>query len=98
MYSIKQTESFAKWLAKLHDARTKARITARLRMAGAGNLGDVKSVGDGVSEMRIDTGPGYRLYFTRRGELLIVLLVGGDKSTQKRDIQRAKAMAQEVRE
>lgn len=98
MYSIKQTESFAKWLAKLRDVRTKARITARLRIASEGNLGDVKSVGDGVSEMRIDTGPGYRLYFTWRGELLIVLLVGGDKSTQKRDIQRAKAMAQEVRE
>src|SRR5690606_41035779 len=98
MYLIRQSETFVRWLTKLHDARAKARIVARLRMAGAGHLGDVKSVGDGVSEMRIDTGPGYRLYFTRRGELMIVLLVGGDKSSQTRDIQRAKALAKEIEE
>lgn len=96
MYSIKQTEAFAGWLTKLRDVRAKARIVARLRMAGEGNLGDAKSVGDGVSEMRIDIGPGYRLYYTRRGELMIVLLLGGDKSSQARDIKRAKALAKEV--
>lgn len=98
MYLIKQTESFVRWLTRLRDMRAKARIVARLRMASAGHLGDVKSVGDGVSEMRIDTGPGYRLYFTRRGALMIVLLVGGDKSSQARDIQRAKALAKEIEE
>ncbi|NMG42410.1 type II toxin-antitoxin system RelE/ParE family toxin [Aromatoleum toluvorans] len=96
MYSIQQTDTFAKWLSGLRDARAKARIVARLRMAGNGNLGDVKSVGNGVSEMRIDVGPGYRVYYTRRGEIVIVLLVGGDKSSQARDIQRAQKLAQEV--
>lgn len=98
MYRIKQTETFVRWLTKLRDVRAKARVLARLRMASTGHLGDVKSVGDGVSEMRIDTGPGYRLYFTRRGECMIVLLVGGDKSSQVRDIERAKSLAQEIQE
>lgn len=96
MYSIKQTDTFVKWLSGLRDTRAKARIVARLRMAASGNLGDVKSVGNGVSEMRVDVGPGYRLYYTRRGEIVIVLLVGGDKSSQARDIQRAQNLAQEV--
>ena len=78
--------------------RAKAGVLARLRRAGTGHLGDVRSVGNGVSELRIDTGPGYRLYFTRRGELMIVLLAGGDKSTQARDIRRAKAMVKEIGE
>lgn len=96
MYSIKQTETFTIWLSELRDVRAKARIAARLRLAGEGHLGDVKSVGNGVSEMRVDVGPGYRLYYTRRGEVVIVLLVGGDKSSQARDIERAQRMAQEV--
>lgn len=95
MYTIQQTPVFVKWLSGLRDLRAKARILARLRQAGHGNLGDVKSVGAGVSEMRVDVGPGYRLYFTRRHEMLIVLLVGGDKATQQRDIQRAIEMAKD---
>lgn len=98
MYSIQQTETFAKWLSGLRDLRAKARIIARVRRAEHGNLGDTKSVGGGVSEMRIDVGPGYRLYYTRRGEILIILLVGGDKSTQDRDIKHAQAMLQELEE
>lgn len=98
MYSIQQTETFAKWLSGLRDLRARARIVARVRQAEHGNLGDTKSVGGGVSEMRIDVGPGYRLYYTRRGEILIVLLVGGDKSSQDRDIRRAQAILQELEE
>jgi putative addiction module killer protein len=74
----------------------RARITARLRRLSLGNPGDVKSVGGGVSEMRIDHGPGYRVYFVRRGDLIVVLLCGGDKRTQDRDIARAIRLAQEI--
>lgn len=73
----------------MSDRRAQIRIVARLRLAEAGNLGDWKSVGGDVFEMRVDVGPGYRLYFTRKGRLLVVMLAGGDKSTQKRDIKRA---------
>lgn len=97
MYSIQQTQTFAKWLADLRDMRAKARVIARVRQAEQGNLGDAKSVGGGVSEMRIDVGPGYRVYYTRRGEVLIILLVGGDKSTQDKDIKRAQAMVKELK-
>jgi putative addiction module killer protein len=96
MYTILQTESFAKWLAGMRDVRAKVRIVARLRQAEFGNLGDVKSLGSGISELRVDTGPGYRLYFTRRREVLIILLAGGDKSTQKTDIKRARKLAEEL--
>jgi putative addiction module killer protein len=96
MYTILQTESFAKWLAGMRDVRAKVRIVARLRQAEFGNLGDVKSLGSGISELRVDTGPGYRLYFTRRREVLIILLAGGDKSTQKTDIKRARKLAGEL--
>jgi len=96
MYTVLQTESFVKWLAGLRDMRAKVRIIARLRLAELGDLGDVKSLGSGISELRVDTGPGYRLYFTRRHEVLIVLLVGGDKATQKNDIKRARKMAEEL--
>jgi putative addiction module killer protein len=98
MYSVQQTQTFAKWLFGLRDMRARARIIARVVQAESGNLGDVKSVGGGVSEMRIDVGPGYRLYYCRRGEVLIILLVGGDKSTQAKDIKRAQAMLQELEE
>ena len=78
---------------KLKDVKGRARIVARLRSVELGNLGDVKSVGQGISEMRFHFGPGYRIYFTRRDDVVIFLLVGGDKSSQKRDIERAKAIA-----
>jgi putative addiction module killer protein len=98
MYTILRSDEFDKWLAQLKDAKGKARIVARIRSAELGNLGDVKPVGEGVSEMRIHFGPGYRLYFTQRGRLLILLLLGGDKSSQSRDIQKAKALARTVEE
>lgn len=89
MFVVRQTEEFLAWLDGLRDFRAQARIAARIRQAEAGNLGDWKPVEGGVSEMRIDYGPGYRLYFTRRGRVLVLLLIGGDKSSQKRDIRRA---------
>ena len=93
MFTVQQTDIFVKWLTNLRDLRARSRIVARIRRAGQGNLGDVKPVGGGVSEMRIDVGPGYRLYFIRRGELVIVLLCGGEKSSQRRDIDRAQKLA-----
>ncbi|MEQ1931616.1 MAG: type II toxin-antitoxin system RelE/ParE family toxin [Parvularculaceae bacterium] len=92
---VLQSEVFSLWLRGLRDTKARVRILARLRRMELGNPGDVKSVGDGVYEMRIDYGPGYRLYFVRRGRDLIVLLAGGDKSSQDRDIARAKALAEE---
>jgi putative addiction module killer protein len=93
---VRQTTRFATWLAGLRDDRARARILKRLDRAGQGNLGDVAPVGAGVSEMRIFYGPGYRVYFVQRGSELIVLLCGGDKSTQSTDIEEAKAMAEEL--
>jgi len=92
MFTVRLTQEFQDWLDALKDLRAQVRIVARLRMAEAGNLGDWKSVGGDVSEMRVDVGPGYRLYFTRRGSILIVMLAGGDKSSQARDIKRAQRM------
>lgn len=80
----------------MRDLRARIAIARRIDRAAAGNLGDVKPVGEGVSEMRVDVGPGYRLYFTRRGEMLILLLCGGDKSSQSRDIALAKRLAGEI--
>lgn len=96
MIEVRQTTRFATWLAGLRDERAKARILKRLDRAGQGNLGDVAPVGGGVSEMRIFYGPGYRVYFVQRGSQLIVLLCGGDKSTQDADIHEAKALAMEI--
>lgn len=96
MFTVLQTEVFKEWSAGLRDLKARARIDARIRRAELGNLGDVKSVGGGVGEMRIDHGPGYRLYFTRRGLELIVLLCGGDKGTQAADIKRAQKIAAEL--
>jgi putative addiction module killer protein len=96
MYTLRQTEEFQRWLDGLKDFRAQVRIAARLRLAEAGNLGDWKSIGDEVSEMRVDVGPGYRLYFTRRGNVLIIMLAGGDKSSQSRDIKRAKRILKEL--
>ena len=95
MFDLRQTEVFAAWIAGLRDRRAQHRITARLITMQNGSLGDVKPVGDGVSETRIHYGPGYRLYFVRRGAAVIVLLCGGDKSTQARDIARALNLVKE---
>jgi putative addiction module killer protein len=92
MLSVRLTQEFQDWLDGLRDQRAQVRIAARLRLAEAGHLGDWKSVGGEVSEMRVNVGPGYRLYFTRRGHVLIVMLAGGDKSSQGRDIKRAQRL------
>ena len=93
MIEVRQTDVFAKWFADLRDQRARARILVRIRRLSLGNPGDVKPVGEGVSELRIDHGPGYRVYFTARGERLVILLAGGDKRTQKRDIREALDLA-----
>jgi putative addiction module killer protein len=91
-----QTLSFSDWMNDLRDVRAKTKIATRIARIEAGLMGDVKSVGDGVSEVRIDFGPGYRLYFTRRGEELIILLCGDDKDSQARDIAKAKEMVAQL--
>jgi putative addiction module killer protein len=96
VYQLRQTDVFDKWLLELRDVRAKARVLARLESARLGNLGDVQSVGGGVSEMRVDVGAGYRVYFTRRQRVVLILLCGGDKSSQAKDIFRAKRMAQAI--
>ena len=93
MNTFLKSEEFNDWLVDLKDQVGKALITKRIRSAEAGNFGDWEPVGEGVSELRIHYGPGYRAYFTRRGDVIYVLLRGGDKSTQKRDVKRAKEMA-----
>jgi putative addiction module killer protein len=93
---IKQTEHYAKWFRSLKDRRAKLRIDVRIRRLSLGNPGDVKPVGEGISELRIEYGPGYRIYFTGRGDDLILLLVGGDKSSQMKDIAKAKELAREL--
>jgi putative addiction module killer protein len=96
MPEVRQTENFARWLAGLRDLKALARINARIRRLSLGNPGDVKPVGGGVSEMRIDYGPGYRVYFVRRGEALVILVAGGDKGTQDQDIKTAIKIAREL--
>ena len=96
MYILRQTIEFQNWLDNLDDKRAQVRIAARVRHAEAGNLGDWKPVGEEVSEMRVVFGPGYRLYFTRRRNVLIIMLAGGTKPSQKRDIKRAQRVAQEL--
>lgn len=93
MMEIRKTAGFAAWLDGLRDLRARARVQVRIERLAMGNPGDVKPVGEGVSEMRIDYGPGYRVYFTCRGSELLVLLAGGDKSTQDSDIKAAQALA-----
>ena len=90
-----KSSTFDRWMNSLRDVRAAARIQLRLDRLALGNPGDVKTVGDGVSEMRIDYGPGYRVYFMQRGRLVVILLCGGDKSTQNKDILRSKAIAVE---
>jgi putative addiction module killer protein len=90
---IRRTEEFAKWLRDLKDVRGRAKIFDRLDRLADGNPGNARSVGAGIVELKIDYGPGYRIYYVQHGELLILLLCGGDKSTQTKDIQRAKVLA-----
>lgn len=98
MLTVIKSEVFSQWLTGLADKRGQARIASRLFRLEDGHYGDVKSVGDGVSEMRIATGPGYRVYFAQHGRTVVVLLCGGDKSSQKRDIEYAKKLAKEWKE
>jgi putative addiction module killer protein len=93
---VRQTDVFADWVADLRDRNARARISVRIRRLSLGNPGDIRPVGSGVSEMRIDYGPGYRVYFVRRGDAVVILLCGGDKQSQDRDIARAMVLAQEV--
>jgi putative addiction module killer protein len=96
MMEVRETRIFSEWLSNLRDARAKAEVARRLRRLALGNAGDVKPVGEGVSELRIHYGPGYRVYYVQRGNLLIVLLCGGDKSAQGKDIALALRLAKEV--
>jgi putative addiction module killer protein len=96
MVEVRQTTEFRRWFAELRDLRSKVQIARRIERAAAGNLGDIKPVGDGVSEMRIHHGPGYRVYFVQRRGMIILLLCGGDKGTQDGDIRNAKALAKEM--
>lgn len=96
MIHIRQTETYRKWFLKLKDQKAKARIDIRIRRLSLGNAGDVKPVGSGVSELRITYGPGYRVYYVQKGSELIVLLAGGDKSSQTTDIENAKKLAADL--
>jgi putative addiction module killer protein len=98
MIELIKTNIFDRWLTELRDTRARARIEARIRRLSLGNPGDVKPVGEGISEMRIDYGPGYRVYYLRRGAVLVVLLCGGDKASQDRDIVMAKTIAAQWKE
>ncbi len=96
MLEIRKTEIFAKWLDGLYDIRARARILVRIERLAAGNPGDVKAVGEGVSELRINYGPGYRVYYKKHGQKVVVLLAGGDKSTQAKDIKTALRLAKNL--
>ena len=96
MLEIRETQVYARWFSGLRDRRAKARINTRIRRLSLGNPGDVKPVGAGVSELRLDYGPGYRIYFIQRGSTVIVLLAGGDKRTQTRDIKQAIELAKDL--
>ena len=96
MLEIRKTESYAQWIDNLRDLQARARVQVRIERLIAGNLGDVRAVGEGVSELRIDYGPGYRVYFTKRGREVVILLAGGDKSTQSADIKTALRLARNL--
>jgi putative addiction module killer protein len=96
MPKVQKTEEFDEWLTNLADQKAKAKIVSRTERLGLGNPGDVKPVGEGVSEMRVAYGPGYRIYFKQTGKTVVLLLCGGDKSTQGKDIRRAKTIAAEL--
>jgi putative addiction module killer protein len=95
MFALKQTETFRKWRTRLKDERARALIASRLDRLAYGHAGDAESVGDGISELRIHHGPGYRIYYQKRGQTVIILLCGGDKSTQAKDIKTAKRLLDE---
>lgn len=95
MFQIKKTEYFSKWFDKLKDARVLAKVSLRIEQTKLGNFGDFKFIGDGIYEMRIHYGPGYRIYYTKEDEVVVLLLVGGDKSTQQKDIEKAKELKNE---
>jgi putative addiction module killer protein len=96
MIEIRKTENFTKWIDGLNDIRARARILVRIERLAAGNPGDVKAVGEGVSELRIDYGPGYRVYYKKQGQKLVILLAGGDKNTQAKDIKTALRLARNL--
>ena len=96
MLEVRQTENYIQWFANLSDRQARARIDVRIRRLSLGNPGDVRPVGEGVSELHIDYGPGYRVYFVQRAQKVIILLAGGDKRTQAQDIQTAVALAHEL--
>lgn len=96
MIEVRQTDAYESWFRRLRDREAKSRILIRIKRMAAGNSGDVRPVGEGVSELRIDYGPGYRVYFVVVDRELAVLLLGGDKSTQRQDIQRARNLAREL--
>jgi putative addiction module killer protein len=98
MIEIRETNTFKKWFSSLKDKRAKARIDVRIKRVSLGNFGDVEPVGNGVSELRIDYGAGYRVYFVKRENIIVILLCGGDKSTQSKDIQKAHELAQRLKE
>ena len=96
MFEVRKTEVYAKWLDGLQDVRARIRVLVRVERLAAGNPGDVRPVGQGVSELRIDYGPGYRVYFKKRGRMMIILLAGGDKRTQSQDIEKAMRLARNL--
>ena len=96
MFEIRKTDTYARWLDGLHDIHARARVQVRVERLAAGNPGDVRPVGEGVSEMRIDYGPGYRVYYTQHGREMVVLLAGGDKRTQVTDIKTALRLARNL--
>jgi len=98
MIEIRKTDLFAQWLDALRDIQARARVQARIERLASGNPGDVEPVGEGVSELRINYGPGYRVYFKKRGQELIILLAGGDKTTQTKDIKTALRLARQLSE
>lgn len=98
MLTIRETSEFIDWMERLRDQRARGRIARRIDRLRQGNPGDVKPVGEGLSELRIDYGPGYRVYFVRQGSVVLILLCGGDKSTQKQDIEKAKKLAMILKE
>ena len=96
MLEVRQTATYSEWFSSLRDRTAKIRIDIRIRRLSVGNPGDVKPVGEGVSELRVNYGPGYRVYFVQRNKLYVVLLAGGDKSSQDQDIRQAKALARDL--